>query len=126
MRSVLFASGLCAVMVAASPQSSVAEEPSVVDTTHSTGAQRGSCEAEATKRGLAGSLRAGFIADCLKPKPAPGAAAAPAPDRKQFRRSRQECRDYASKMRRLWGLARHKYVKRCRAGRNVPGVPPLR
>jgi hypothetical protein len=128
MRSVLFAAGLCAslLLTALASPALAQEAPAGVETTHSTGANRGPvCEAEAGKRGLTGLARTAFMAECTKPKvtTAPGAAPAAASERKQLRRSRQECRDYAAKMRRLWGLARHKFVKRCRSGRNIPGVP---
>lgn len=126
MRSVLLACGAAAALVTASVSPGRAQEPSIVETTQSTGPQRGAaCEAEAAKRGLTGPQRTAFLADCTRPRVAspPGVGPTAAPERKRLRRTRQECRAHAAKIRRLWGLARHKFVQRCRAGRNIAGVP---
>ena len=116
-------------VTAFAPPALALAQPAGVETTQATGPNRGpACEAEAAKRGLSGVARAAFLAECAKPRVAAPAGAAPAaaPERRQFRRSRQECRDYAAKMRRLWGLARHKFVQRCRSGRTISGVPTTR
>lgn len=129
MRSVLVACGAGLLLLAASAGPARAQEPALVETTQSTGPQRGAaCEAEAARRGLTGLQRTAFLADCTKLRlaPQPGVGPSAAPEKKRLRRTRQECRDYAAKIRRLWGLARHKFVQRCRAGRNIAGVPALR
>lgn len=121
MRSILAPSLVLALMAASGP--ALAEGEPSVDTTHSTAPQtRASCETEATRRSLAGAARTGFLTDCTRPAAA-GSAAAPTAnaaqpqDKRRVRPSRQECRAQASRIRHLWGLAKHKYIKRCRAGR---------
>lgn len=95
---------------------------SAVETTQATGpaSRAPGCEAEAQARALSGPARAAFLGECAAAKAtasAPPSVPGAGPDKRRVRPSRQECRTQASKIRHLWGLARHKFIKRCRAGR---------
>ena len=89
------------------------------------------CGAEATQQNLTGPARTVYVAECHKRRgDAPAAAGGGSvvsttrlPDRQRVGRSRQECREIA-RTRHLWGLARHKFLQRCRYG-TTRRTPPL-
>ncbi len=89
-------------MAGAATQASAQEPPRTSDKPAIVLPVRGvSCANEATRRNLRDAPRAAYVADCRK-------------QRVSLRNQRRsECRTEASGKKRLWGLARHKFIDNC-------------